>query len=382
MAVTITASPLANSSAYQCFKWTLQIDDIGASNITKKIGYQLFDQDDNAVTAPETLEVAVAGATVELDFSGDVQGYVSTMLPFADVPNAVPDPYCIRGFYLMYGDVVYDSDTCNTVNNIVTPSAVKYVINGVIQEYEPDYYNILPAVLTHLPRNTVQCRDARNFTWVLSDGAGLTVEYTSSLGTIQSLAIGSNKIAQIPLHPQELLSDWETIEYMDVQIGVEMAPFRITFTDDCCNGGKYSNILYLDPLGGRSMISFEQVETFELSTSFTELCRYKPCNVVGFDEADNANKMTVGGRSIYNKVAQERITLVKESSYQEDVAEQFKAFLASTGYHVQYNDNGIIKFRKFIVDAGNVVYNSAEGIIELRVTGYLAHNYQTQRQDR
>jgi len=382
MAVTITASPLANSSAYQCFKWTLQIDDIGTGNITKKIGYQLFDQDDNAVTAPETLEVAVAGATVELDFSGDVQGYVSTMLPFADVPNAVPDPYCIRGFYLMYGDVVYDSDTCNTVNNIVTPSAAKYVINGVIQEYEPDYYNTLPSVITHLPRNTVQCRDARNFTWVLSDGAGLTVEYTSSLGTIQSLAIGSNKIAQIPLHPQELLSDWETIEYMDVQIGVEMAPFRITFTDDCCNGGKYSNVLYLDPLGGRSMISFEQVEASELSTSFTELCRYKPCNVVGFDEADNANKMTVGGRSIYNKVAQERITLVKESSYEEDVAEQFKAFLASTGYHVQYNDNGIIKFRKFIVDAGNVVYNSAEGIIELRVTGYLAHDYMTQRQDR
>ena len=92
--------------------------------------------------------------------------------------------------------------------------------------------------------------------------------------------------------------------------------------------------------------------------------------------------MTVGGRSIYNKVAQERITLVKESSYEEDVAEQFKAFLASTGYHVQYNDNGVIKFRKFIVDSGTVVYNSAEGIIELRVTGYLAHDYMTQRQDR
>lgn len=382
MSVTIVSSPLANSSAYQCFKWTLTIDDIGASNITKKIGYQLFDQDDNAVTAEEVIGVSVAGATVELDFSGDVQGYVSTMLPFADVPNAVPDPYCIRGFYLMYGDVVYDSDTCTTVNNIVTPSAAKYVINGVIQEYEPDYYNISPSVITHLPRNTVQCRDARNFTWVLSDGAGLTVEYTSSLGTIQSLAIGSNKIAQIPLHPQELLSDWETIEYMDVQISVRMAPFRITFTDDCCNGGKYSNILYLDPLGGRSMISFEQVETFELSTSFTELCRYKPCNVVGFDEADNANKMTVGGRSIYNKVAQERITLVKESSYEEDVAEQFKAFLASTGYHVQYNYNGVIKFRKFIVDSGTAVYNSDEGIIELRVTGYLAHDYMTQRQDR
>lgn len=382
MAVTIVSEPLANTSAYQCFQWVLQIDDIGAGNITKKVGYQLFDQDDNAVTAEEVIGVSVAGATVELDFSGDVQGYVSTMLPFADVPNAVPDPYCIRGFYLMYGDVVYDSDTCTTVNNIVTPSAAKYVINGVIQEYEPDYYNTLPSVITHLPRNTVQCRDARNFTWVLSDGAGLTVEYTSSLGAIQSLAIGSNKIAQIPLHPQELLSDWEIIEYMDVQIGVEMAPFRITFTDDCCNGGKYSNILYLDPLGGRSMISFEQVETFELSTSFTELCRYKPCNVVGFDEADNASKMTVGGRSIYNKVAQERITLVKESSYQEDVAEQFKAFLASTGYHVQYNDNGVIKFRKFIVDSGTAVYNSAEGIIELRVTGYLAHDYMTQRQDR
>ena len=387
MAVTITASPLANSSAYQCFKWTLTIDDIGASNITKKIGYQLFDQDDNAVTAEEVIGVAVAGATVELDFSGDVQGYVSTMLPFADVPNAVPDPYCIRGFYLMYGDVVYDSDTCTTVNNIVTPSAAKYVINGVIQEYEPDYYNTLPSVITHLPRNTVQCRDARNFTWVLTSGAGAIAEYTSSLGTVQSISLGSNKVVAIPLHPQEILSDWDTIDYMDVVItesgpSFDLGTFRIVFTDVCCGGGKYSNVLYLDPLGGRSMISFEQVETFELSTSFTELCRYKPCNVVGFDEADNANKMTVGGRSIYNKVAQERITLVKESSYQEDVAEQFKAFLASTGYHVQYNDNGVIKFRKFIVDSGTAVYNSAEGIIELRVTGYLAHDYMTQRQDR
>ena len=383
MAVIIVSEPLANSSASQCFQWVLQIDDIGAGNITKKVGYQLFDQDDNEITIMEHRDAAYVGQKFELDFSSDVQGRVTTMIPYPDVPNAIPDPYCIRGFYLKYGELIYDSDNCGlAVNNANIVSTAKYVINGVIQEYEPDYYNTLPSVITHLPRNTVQCRDARNFTWVLSDGAGLTVEYTSSLGTIQSLAIGSNKIAQIPLHPQELLSDWETIEYMDVQIGVEMAPFRITFTDDCCNGGKYSNILYLDPLGGRSMISFEQVESFELSTSFTELCRYKPCNVVGFDEADNANKMTVGGRSIYNKVAQERITLVKESSYEEDVAEQFKAFLASTGYHVQYNDNGVIKFRKFIVDSGTVVYNSAEGIIELRVTGYLAHDYMTQRQDR
>lgn len=382
MAVTITASPLTNNSAYSCFQWTLQIHDIGAGNITKKIGYQLFDQDDNAVTAQEVIGVTVAGDTVDLDFSGDVQGYVSTMLPFADVPNSVPDPYCWRGFYLMYGDVVYDSDTCTTVNNIVTPSTAKYVINGVIQEYEPDYYNTLPSLMTHLPRYSVQYRDARNFTWVLTDGSGLTVEYTSSLGTIQSINLGSNRVAQIPLHPQELLSDWETIEYMDVQVGIEMAPFRIAFRDDYCNDGKYSNVLYLDPLGGRGMISFEQVESFELSTNFTELCRYKPCEVIGMDEADNANNMVVGGRSIFNKVAQERITLVTESSNREDVQEQYKAFLASAGYHVQYSDNAVIKFRKFIVDGGNSVINGNSGKIELRVTGYLAHDYKTQRQDR
>ena len=84
-----------------------------------------------------------------------------------------------------------------------------------------------------------------------------------------------------------------------------------------------------------------------------------------------------------NKKNTEKLTLVHTTASTDENAEWYKAFLASTGYHVQITkQDGTLTFRKFIVESGSFVYRALEGEIDLVITGFMSHNYKQQKTDR
>lgn len=389
MSVTIEQHPAPYNSAYDCIKFVLKTTDIGSGNISKTMHVMLYDENNIALwRRPAPCQVNISGGTYELDLSKDLYGLVFTSIPNTNIALPTADPNIVKGFYIKYGNIIIDktSGNCVTIDEINQTSDMYYVVNGVAQEYERDQFNTnLPNILTHQPKVSYQCRNARNWTTILTNGTPINITYSASDGqTPVNVSTGTNRAYIIPLHPQNILPFWQQIEWMDVQIGSpfpEDEKFRIYFKDGCCCNEDYINIMYLDPLGGRGTISFDCVENKEINTSFTEVFRYRPCNVVG-GTPDDVTRRTVGGRTILNKSGRESITLTKEIPRTSDGEEQLKAFLMSTGYHAQYELNGAVFFRKFIIESGSYGYTADEDRFILTIRGYFPHDYKTQKIDR
>jgi len=388
MAVNIVTQPKLYNAINECFKWSLQITDIGSGNIIKKIWYQLFDENNIAIHKEKQIFTEnVAGTERPFDFSQDIAGLVQTMFVEPHLGIAVNDPDIIKGFYLKYGEAIYDTANCGVATYTTNTSAIKYLINANIQEYENDILNNnLPNILTHQPTYSDQCRGAANFTWVHTGGTATNITYTASDGQTKVINTGSNKITAIPMHPQGVFTFFQQIKWMTVQVGTpfQNPPIKIGLNDCCCDEDEnYFNIMYLDPLGGRAVKSFECVESFELNTTHTEICRFRPCSpVASSNPYDVFDKNMIAGKGIFDKKVVDSIKLSASTSYNKEVSEQFKAFLSSSGYHIQYNENGVPKFRKFIVESGSVIYDSKLEVIELQVTGHFANAYDTHRFDR
>lgn len=137
------------------------------------------------------------------------------------------------------------------------------------------------------------------------------------------------------------------------------------------------NIMYLDPMGGRGMMSFECADEFSLSTDGGVVCLYQECGQGTL--GDGSDQYTRSGKSILGKTAKEVITMTREAAYSKAEMEYFKSFLASTEYHVQMSYDANTNFRSFIVESGTAVYYDKEEAVEFIVKGYFAENYRTLR---
>ena len=130
-------------------------------------------------------------------------------------------------------------------------------------------------------------------------------------------------------------------------------------------------------------MSFKCIDSFTMSSEYTLISKYQGCSTPSTFSGDNANKKTVGGETIADKVAQDRITLIRESSKGMDDREYFKAFLGSSGYHIQIqNKSGDPDFQKFIVESGSYVYKKDGDQEQLVITGYISPTYKSQTTDR
>lgn len=383
MAIIVVSFPSVTTSALECLEWTFTMDDIGSPTAPKFMGYKLMDSLGNTIGKEESYRATSITEVIPLDFSDDVQGLVTTMIPLID-PGAANDNYIITTVTLAIWEIEHDTVTCESViSNYVELDPVK-IVNGICQEYETNIIEApLPgdivSFLTHQPAIIKQCRDALNFMWVLG---GAKIRYNTPSDTEVSLS-PSFDAYYIPMHIRDVFpSSWQTAEYFDVTFDECATAFRV-YLEECCCGAQNSNILFLDPKGGRSAISFDCVSEYTMDNNFVVIDRYIACHPEPAELNDQYNRLTAGGKTAMNKKNTERMTLVHTTASTDENAEWYKAFLASTGYHVQITkQDGTLTFRKFIVESGSFVYRALEGEIDLVITGYMAHNYKQQKTDR
>ena len=386
MAIIVVTFPSPTASALECLEWTFTMDDIGSPTAPKFMGYKLMDSLGNTIGKEESYRATSITEIIPLDFSDDVQGLVTTMIPLID-PGAANDNFIITTVTLAIWEIEHDTVTCDSViSNYMELDPVK-IVNGICQEYET---NIIEAplagdsisFLSHQPAVIKQCRDALNFMWILAHHPELAITY-STPGESDVPLTPPFDAFYIPMHIRDVFpTAWETAEYFDVAFADSTTTFRV-YLEDCCCGAENSNILYLDPKGGRSAISFECVSEYAMDNNFVVVDRYIACHPEPAEVNDQYSRLTAGGRTAMNKKNTEKLTLVHTTASTDENAEWYKAFLASTGYHVQITkQDGTLTFRKFIVESGSFVYRALEGEIDLVITGYMSHNYKQQKTDR
>lgn len=342
----------------------------------KQMAYQLVLTTGEAITAVESIRTAQANDVVCFDFQADVRGLLSTIFPLVDTPAAQEDEYMIKGIKLKYWEIATDTLTCETLQTAPEYSAEVFVYRGVLQIYEEAITGV--RLLNHYPNDVVMCRGSRAFIWLLRGGytGSLAVSYSWRDGASEDVTINvpsGHEASALPLHYQAFTST--NPQWLVVNIAAINKTITVRYEDCCCSTEDYMNIMYLDTLGGRSMMSFECSDELSMSSEGGEVCLYHECGQGSL--GDGSNRYTRNGMSIIGKSAKESVTLIRETAYSADELEYFKSFLASTEYHVQMTYEGGIKFRRFIVESGSATYYKKDETIDFIVKGYFAENYRT-----
>ncbi len=378
MAITLTKQPFTLSSTHAPVRYCLVITDIGSGNIEKSIGYQLVDEFNVPITELESIRPSVAGAEICIDFQDDVKALVKTMIPKIDVGGVQNDIYFTKKVKLKFGEIVKNKDTCTTTMTLNSYSPITDIYNGMTQEYETNFGGGA-RILSHQPAVVEQCRDARNYLWVVG-GSGV-IKYSDDTGSVLFTTLQfANSF--IPFNNHIVLPN-QSAKWLKVELLGLGKTYKIILKDCNCNGGiNYNNVMFLDPLGGRSVMSFDEVTLFEIVSSQANTDIYKGYDSISGNIADNYSTKTVGGNSILNKKVTEKITLTKTMGAEFENVEWVKAFLASSGYHIQCQINGQPEWRKFILEPGTARYFDNDEQIELTVSGFLAHDMKTHAIDR
>lgn len=382
MAITIVSSPQEFSPVYNCVTWVLNMSDVGSGSIIKKLGYKLQDDSGNDITKLEVIR-PIAGSDIPLDFSLDIQGLVRTMIPKA-LSTAVHDQYAYMKVKLHIEEITIDTEACTDPTVVTQTTEVVTVLNAAYQTYEqnailPYYSNLAaPRLMQHTPRSFWQCRGAWNYFYIFGS---TTVTMTTNDGQVKTFT--TNEIVTCVPLSTEIFDTPETVKTINITFGGIIKDVRIM---DCGCGEtvptSYSNILFLDPLGGRQIMSFELVDQFEITSDYQVIQRANSCKLPVSFAGDNVTNYTQGGESISNKHVKNKITLVRYCERLDTHDEYFKAFLGASGYHIQAkNGGGAVDFFKFILETGGV-YRRKDDQVLLYVTGYMTPTYRNQTIDR
>lgn len=388
MAITLTKQPAEVVPTHDFVDWGMTMDDIGDDVIIKKIGYQLVYENGDEITPLESFRPLVAGDEFITDFQDDIKSLVVTMIPLIDIPAVANDTMIHRKIKLKFGEIITDTSTfpCTTTTNITQESPLITIVNSCIQVYENGFITdgsfAGPIPLTHQPHNIWQHRESRNWLWLLGSASGVL---TTSDGQSASL-IPAFFCNYIPLHPHGLeLDNVDTLDWIQYNYSAPggSGSYRINFRDDCKNGLEFKNIMFLDPKGGRCCMSFELVQDFTVDTSQQLIQTFVPMYPESSSSNDNVTRQNIGDVTVTNKQVRDRITLVRDAPNNKEHREWFKAFLASSGYHIQFkNNNGQLIFQKFIIESGSIVYNRPDEEVDFVISGFLVPQYITHRIDR
>ena len=389
MATIITGTPSQLNPVNNSICFKIQSNDLGSGTVKKRIIYYIEYKDLAGtiyqVTEINTLEAFSVSQIITLDVNTDIASYLKTIIPTIpslSSPQTFTDLLILGSVRIRVGTAVTDLETCDTTLEWDSYSAWFEVINSVIQEYEVGYLNFgIPQILDHRPDQYCIDRDAFDFVWVYGT---TSVTYTPDIGT----PITINGSGQVNVFTMSAYGPTrETMKYMDVTFNSVMGgrTIRVCFTDICCEGWESRNILYLDPRGGRHMMSFDYLDEHKFNSEQEIICRYQGCGNITSVINDYPTNVNSGGDTIFHKRNSETITLVKTlESCNKDQLEYLKSFLGSAGYHIQVQQpNGPeIMFRKFIVDSGSILYNKYDESIDLVISGRMAHEYKTHLADR
>lgn len=352
-----------------CVKMT--IDDVGTFPITKTIVYYLNVQDalGNVIYQTDVQEVYgnINGFVHDLHMERELQPILYTAMPDPMNLAAFADNQICGTVFLNYGENVHNADTCSS--EIVWLGVHQFpIINGGEQIYEE---NILDnaTYLDHTPDVIETCKGAIH--WLYIKGSG-TATITNNLAGQYTEAL--DKVTAIPVYQFGPVPDG--VEWVSVAspAGVKLFVFKCCC---CCEDDEsnLSQILYLDPLGGRQTMAM-CIDEYEFDTEHEVICTHKTC---GISIEDSYNSK---GRGIVNKSAEERLKFTYETANNDQNREWLKAFLASSGYHILTKSRtGKLRYRKFILDSGSVVYSKKDDLLTLVVSGYYSEGYNTHRLD-
>jgi len=371
MAVNLISEPDAVVPVGNCIEYELELDDPGTGSITKILGYQVW-VGGNAVTDVERIQYT--GEPEKIDISREVRAYLATTKQQPDVQIlGTQDTAFTVDFYIKYGEISFDSDTCDTTVNLSSTSSTRTAINAAFQWYE-DFSGLdageVVALSSRPLRNTVAA-DQTDWLWFFrKSGSGsvyvLTEEYGPG-GLLASfsydwVSAGAHLLgigpANYSLSPalEDGVTYYKLKVYDAVPLGTPVYEYTFIIKPICSPYVNGNELYWLEPQGGYASLSFDNVRIGG-SVSSGSYYLGRPCG----DTPANAG--INGGVRRINSKGFKRYQLNTQIPYVENVDRWLDGLFASQETFLRFKlPTGVNTLARFTIADGEyqVISNGPE----------------------
>lgn len=270
MAVTIFASPNALTPVENGFRWIIQLSDLGTLPEIKYAGYMLKDSGGGIVFEKSSMRPGATSDKIYLDFSRDIRSLMKAKLPAISAMGVQNDSTFIKEYKLVTGEITVNVETGATVDAVTTESALYKVFGGANNIFDSALITATGVhILTSRPKNYNLLRQSLDYIWVLgATTATYTVYYSD--GTTQVIVQSAPYDANIvPVGLPFLVNygldvgyDADDVTEFSIQIGsvTYMVGFDKICDEDTDQAQSFMEVLFLEPLGGRSVMPFQIIQ--------------------------------------------------------------------------------------------------------------------------
>ena len=382
MAVSVTESPTSVVPIGEGVRWALLLDSFGTDPITKKIGFQILDEDGNELTPLRS--VKPPGDGVPVDFIVEAKkvildaGLIKTKIPtlgYGGGGSAENDDEIMKGVKLLYGDLVFDATDCTSENNVSTETPVVDVINSALNRWDDkDFTGGDTIVLNNMPKCLNIARDSVVWLWVFN-GSGVTCTHTAYYRdgtTAQLIANSGFDVAIFAMSNAALAGYFDIDKLIKIEHVFALTGGDVTYTTiyTCNEATKvYHEVHALDPLGGYNTLVAEQATGS--SGSDSDVLRFSV-------DKGNPNYATDGYR-VLRKETRASTSLFRRFPNDEDNAKYALALSAATKFLIRVNDeNGGAQLVNFIADDDGVQVFRTDSYIEISLSGFIGQPIENQ----
>lgn len=375
MAVTLVTTPSTITPVFNGFKMKLNLSDSGSGSLVKQAFWILKDSSGNIIK-DEAISRPIGGGDIPLDFKDELKGLVRAKMPLFGVTGVQNDNTVMKEYKLTFGERIIDvsvpggsitnssSDSSNykvlsAANNIMDDSLITDATPRILS-YRPKKYNLFPK--------------SYDFMWLLGSGAGSVTYKTYNRAGVLTQTIPSSLTYTVSVIPMNLNTIGASLDtaYMTVDIvdGVLEERYTLDFQSDCA--GSQDNaveIMFIEPLGGRSVALFQTLDSVSADIKFNEVLINKNILTVADLRQD-------GGSTMLYKETKGVFSMTREMGSDPKEVDWVLGFAASGEYHIRRTDaSGAPYWAKFIVTSisyspGDKTF-SASGHLALPVKGTL-----------
>lgn len=383
MAITLDSKPKLYCPAHHEVPFYLSATDLGTAPERIDIGMYLADNSGTRLhPLNKKIKPRATGVSYRKDFKSLCEKLVYTSFP-TDSASQQIDPYITKKVKLYYGPVTFNSTTCETITNqVTTQSSIINLINANCNADTQALFGTstgytLPRtglLLSQRPDIWKMVYGAKDYMWFLGAGTIAITFYngTATVGTHSFTFTGADTVKYISLD-QLVYSHTDTVTRATVFVSDGVIE-RNYYVEYCCKPDQddYVGILFLEPLGGRSMLPTGLAFSEDVERTHNQIHKQ-------FDLTSTS--VTTGNRTISHAVGTRKRTFRTEVVDSPGAKRFIENFFSSAGYHAQKGYGANTKWEKFILDPGSRKVKELNKVFEIEFTGELSEIINSQVED-
>lgn len=352
MSFTISKTPTALNAINKLI-WEGSLTDIGTDPVEKRAAWKLNGPSGLIVELSST-RPGSSGDLIYLDFTQNIKALVKTRLPTIGALGVGNDSTFIMEFTLIYGDISINKDTGAVTESVGSSSGPFKVFNGVNNIWDTALITTSGVYfLTYRPIRYDILRNSLDYIWVLGSTTLVYTVYYAD-GTTQTVTQSAPydvNIVPVGLPFLSSLLSQSVDNVIELRINLGSRTYYVGFERLCEANVSYMEILFLEPLGGRSIMVFQDIDgagtTSEINTA----------NI--FKTENNIAALRNGGDSVIYKRTFGTYSFTRQLSNDQDEIRWCHSFGASTEHHLLIKDvSGARFWARFKVETTNLDYKN------------------------